>query len=99
MNGLCNVVVMREDVSRGERVDAWKILSRGDTLAVGKSIGIKRIRVLPRMAAAETLRLDVKSDTKIAPTVLPMRFYRVDETLLSLIEKAEVDSGETDTAK
>ncbi len=98
-NGLCNVVVMREDVSRGERVDAWKMLSHGDTLAAGKSIGIKRIRVLPRMVAAETLRLEVKSDTKIAPKVLPMRFYRVDESLLSLIEKAEVDSGETDTAK
>jgi hypothetical protein len=90
---------MREDVARGERVDSWKLLSRGEEVASGKSIGIKRIRVLPRAVAAETLRLEVKSDTEIAPKVLPMRFYRADETLLSLIEKAEADSGETDTAK
>ena len=97
--GLCNVVVMREDVARGERVDSWKLLSRGEEVDSGKSIGIKRIRVLPRAVAAETLRLEVKSDTEIAPKVLSMRFYRADETLLSLIEKAEADSGETDTAK
>jgi alpha-L-fucosidase len=97
--GLCNVVVLKEDVSRGERVDEWRLDSCGETLLAGKSIGIKRIRILPRRTAAETLRLNVKGKSKVQPRLLPISAYLVDDELLELIRSVKVDSGETDTAK
>ena len=97
--GPCNVVVMREDVANGERVDNWSIYADGERLLCGKSIGIKRIRILPRTVCAENIQLEVKSDTKLAPKMKKSRFYLVDEKLLKSIMAAIEKSGETDTAE
>ena len=97
--GPCNVVVMREDVANGERVDNWSLYADGERLLCGKSIGIKRIRILPRTVCAENIRLEVKSDTQRAPKMKKSRFYLVDEKLLKSIMAATEKSGETDTAE
>ena len=95
--GPCNVVVMREDVSEGEKVDAWT-LSRGDEkLASGKSIGIKRIRILDKPVPAGEIRLAADGEHK--PALLPMEFYSVDPDFVKAIRESTTSSGETGTAR
>jgi len=54
-----NVVVMTEDVTGGERVDAWRLLLDGRELASGGKIGSKRIRVLENPVSGRELKLAV----------------------------------------
>ena len=49
-----NVVVMREDISKGEQVDEWEFVADGKAILRGKSIGVKRIRVLEAPCAAKS---------------------------------------------
>lgn len=108
-NGLCNVVVMSEDVvNRGEACDEWLLyendkeepwswqLEDGRKLAYGKNIGIKRIRTLDTPRPAERLHLNVYGDDAEA---LPMKFYYVEPDFLKAVLSATTESGETDTAK
>ena len=109
-NGLCNVVVMSEDVVKnGEMGDEWRLyegdrgglldweIGDGNKLAYGKNIGIKRIRTLERPRRAERLWLNVygNGDTNS----LPMKFYYVESDFLKAVLSATTESGETDTAK
>ena len=60
-----NVVVMTEDIERGERVDEWRIVLDGRELAKGGKIGTKRIRVLDALVSGKELKLEVvKGDAK-----------------------------------
>jgi len=108
-NGICNVVVMREDVvARGETCDEWLLyeggeeflhsneLGDGNKLAEGRNIGIERIRTLDAPRPAEKLRLKVYGDNAEA---LPMKFYFVEPDFLKAVLSATTESGETDTAK
>jgi alpha-L-fucosidase len=97
-DGLCNVVVMREDVGRfGEACDFWRLLDGDTELLSGKTIGIKRIRALDTPRPVAGLRLEcVGGDGK---SVLPMRFYYVDPEFLRSAMSDISDSEETDTAK
>ena len=96
-NGLCNVVVMSEDVvNRGETCDEWQLFDGREKLVYGRTIGIKRIRTLDRPRRAENIRLEVYGDNAEA---LPMKFYYVEPEFLKAVLSATTDSGETDTAK
>ena len=108
-NGLCNVVVMSEDVvNHGETCVEWLLyendkkepwdwqLDDGRKLAYGKNIGIKRIRTLDTPRPAERLHLNVYGDGAEA---LPMKFYYVEPDFLKAVLSATTESGETDTAK
>ena len=108
-NGLCNVVVMSEDVvNHGETCVEWLLyendkkepwdwqLDDGRKLAYGKNIGIKRIRTLDTPRPAERLHLNVYGDGAEA---LPMKFYYVEPEFLKAVLSATTESGETDTAK
>ena len=107
--GLCNVVVMSEDVAKhGETCDEWLLYESDKKMvygwkadadkkvAYGKNIGIKRIRTLDRPRLAEKLWLDVYGDSAEA---LPMKFYYVEPDFLKAVLSATTESGETDTAK
>ena len=107
--GLCNVVVMSEDVvKRGETCNEWLLYESDKKMvygwkadadkkvAYGKNIGIKRIRTLDRPRYAEKLWLDVYGDSAEA---LPMKFYYVEPDFLKAVLSATTESGETDTAK
>ncbi|MBQ3806804.1 MAG: alpha-L-fucosidase [Kiritimatiellae bacterium] len=102
-NGLCNVVVMSEDVvTRGETCDKWRLFDGEKLLASGKTIGIKRIRTLDRPCRLENLRLEVGGDAKVngdGAKALPMKFYSVEPEFLKAVLSATTESGETDTAK
>ena len=108
-NGLCNVVVMSEDVVNcGETCDEWLLyendkeepwswrLDADRKIARGKNIGIKRIRTLDAPRPAERLRLHVDGDGAEA---LPMKFYYVEPEFLKAVLASSTESGETDTAK
>ena len=96
-NGLCNVVVMSEDVvNRGETCDEWQLFDGKEKLIYGRTIGIKRIRTLDRPRRAENIRLEVYGDNAEA---LPMKFYYVEPEFLKAVLSATTESGETDTAK
>ena len=95
--GLCNVVVMSEDVvNRGETCDEWRLFDGREKLVYGRTIGIKRIRTLDRPRRAENIRLEVYGDNAEA---LPMKFYYVEPEFLKAVLSATTESGETDTAK
>ena len=96
--GLCNVVVMREDVSNGEQIDGWSLEADGETLVSGESIGIKRIRILPRKTEVGKLRLRTAGCAGGAGRMSSVRHYLVDERLLAVVAEASCDSVETDTA-
>ena len=92
-----NVVVMSEDVAKGERVDEWTFEADGQTLFAGKSIGAKRIRVLEQPVRARKCAVKVLKGEK--GVKVPFKLYRADPELIRLVLDASTDSGETDTAK
>ena len=92
-----NVVVMREDVSNGELVDEWEFVADGNTILHGKSIGIKRIRLLREPVVAKDCAVRVlrgAGEPKVSYTL-----YRADQAVIDAILDAKGDDGETDTAK
>jgi len=109
-NGLCNVVVMSEDVVKnGETCDEWLLYESdneidggpepddGRTLAYGNNIGIKRIRTLEKPRRAEKLWFNVYGDG--GAEALPMKLYYVEPDFLKAVLSSTTESGETDTAK
>jgi len=107
--GRANVIVMTENVSHGERVDGWSLLQENskllggvetNLLAQGRTMGIKRIRVLKEPVKTSEIRLDTKQLRETFPLYgYRCRYYYVDKDLLNLIESATTESGETDTAR
>lgn len=93
-----NVVVLKEDVTNGERVDGWKLVNGGETIARGSAIGIKRIRVFnsPRVARRCHVRITAGD---ASPDSIEVRLYSVDADLLGLVLAAKTGNGETDTAR
>lgn len=87
-----------EDISKGEQVDAWELVADGKTLCSGKSIGIKRIRVLESPVSAENYEVRVLKDGGKVQGV-KLRRYLADPELVKTVLAATTESGETDTAK
>ena len=92
-----NVVVMREDVTNGELVDEWAFVADGNTILHGKSIGIKRIRLLKEPVVAKDCAVRVLRGVG-APKV-SYTLYRADQAVIDVILNAKGDEDETDTAK
>ena len=93
-----NVVVMREDISRGEQVDEWEFVADGKAILRGKSIGVKRIRVLETPCTAKSCEVKVLKDGGALQGV-SFKLYRADHELVRLVLSPTTESGETDTAK
>ncbi len=99
-SGLCNVVVLREDVARGERVVGWSLTGpKGDEIVSGGPLGIKRIRVLKTPVAAESLRLSCTFRPGEGGKVFAPKFYFVEPKTLNRVMNATTQNGETDTAQ
>ena len=96
--GKFNVVVMREDISKGEQVDEWEFVADGKVLFSGKSIGVKRIRVLETPVAAAECEVRVLKDGG-SPGEVSFKRYFADPELVKIVLSATTESGETDTAK
>ena len=92
-----NVVVMREKLSKGEQIDGWEFLADGKPILSGKSIGIKRIRVLGEPIVAKTCEIRVTADGGDLRGA-DFRCYYVDPKLLNRVMNATTTNGETDTA-
>ena len=95
---LFNVVVMREDISKGEQVDDWKFAVDGEAVLSGKSIGSKRIRVLETPCTAKDCGLMVLDHGGELQKV-SIQLYYADTELVRLVLSSTTESGETDTAK
>ena len=93
--GPFNVVVMKEDVSNGEHVDGWRVLADGREILRGRSIGMKRIRLLAEPVAAGKCEVEVTA----GGGKVELRRYIADAELVKTILEAAADGGETDTAK
>ena len=93
-----NVVVMREEISKGEQVDEWEFGADGKVILRGKSIGVKRIRVLETPCAAKSCEVKVLKNGGAFQGV-SFKLYRADPELVRLVLSAPTESGETDTAK
>ncbi len=93
-----NVVVMSEDISKGERVDEWEFVADGTAILRGKSIGAKRIRLLETPCAAKTRAVKVLKGAD-GDVAVSFRLYFADPELVRAILDATAESGETDTAK
>ena len=93
-----NVVVMREDISKGEQVDEWEFIADGKAILRGKAIGVKRIRVLEAPCAAKSCEVRVLKNGGAFQGV-SFKLCRADPELVRLVLSATTESGETDTAK
>ena len=93
-----NVIVMQEDVAQGELVDDWKLLIDGMESLAGRSIGVKRIRILNEPLSASSVEIKVSSLTGMVPSVRSRRYY-AEPGLVKAILSATTDSGETDPAQ
>ena len=92
-----NVVALREDVSRGERVDGWEFLADGKPILRGASIGVRRLRVLPQPCQARACELRITKSAGGADVSFSL--FRADAQLVRRILTAAADHDETDTAK
>lgn len=93
-----NVVVMSEDISCGEQVDAWEVVADGTVILSGKSIGRRRIRVLEKPVKAAECSLRITKDAgKLRKT--EMRRYFADPELLRVVMASTTSTGETETAR
>ena len=93
-----NVVVMCEDISKGEQVDEWEFVADGKAILRGKSIGLKRIRVLETPCVAKSCKVNILKDGGALQGV-SFKLYRADPELVRLVLSATTESGETDTAR
>ena len=93
-----NVVVMSEDISKGEQVDEWEFVADGKAILRGKSIGVKRIRVLETPCGAKNCQIRVLKDGGELQGV-SFKLYKANLELIRLVNAATTESGETDTAK
>ncbi len=87
-----NVVVLREDVSTGERVDGWELVVDGRTVATGASIGVKRIRVLDRVEKGARAEVRVTKDCG-PPGRITCEFFAVDPKLVAEVQAAEAPAS------
>ena len=93
-SGLANVVVLREDIAKGERITGWTVTADGRPLASGKVVGNKRIRILPETVDVSRIRVAAEGGE-----LKSVEYYRADPELVKLVRDATTESGETDTAK
>jgi len=102
-NGHCNIVVLSEDVSKGELASRWTLTAKGKTLASGTALGIKRIRVLPQTVAKADINFNVTLGTNLEARTTKHEprttFYYVDPKTLNRVMNATTTNGETDTAQ
>ena len=83
-----NVVVLSEDVSKGERVDEWRLFLDGKELVGGGKIGYRRIRVFDKPVSGKDLRLEiVKGD--VCESEILMELYAAPEDLVDIVAKSE----------
>jgi len=90
-----NVVVMREDLLHGERVDEWEFVADSKAILRGKSIGNKRIRLLPQPCVAKNC--EVKILKSAGTSKVSFTLYRADQSVIDAILNATGDDRETDT--
>ena len=88
-----NVIVLRENLSKGEQIDGWELwLDRKDgtseRLVNGISVGVKRIRTLPRKVAGEKLRFIVTASAG-QPQDVTFRLYDADPSLVEQVWAAK----------
>ena len=83
-----NVIVMTEDIERGERVDEWRVVLDGRELARGGKIGTKRIRVLDAPVSGRELKLEVlKGDA--AADEIKVELFAAEENLVRSVMASE----------
>ena len=93
-----NLVVLREDLADGEQVDGWEFVADGKAVLAGKSIGHKRIRLLPEPIAPKAWELRITASGGKARPV-SVRRYLVDSRVVKRVVESSTESGETDTVK
>lgn len=93
-----NLVVLREDLADGEQVDGWEFVADGKAVLAGKSIGHKRMRLLPEPIAPKAWELRITASGGKARPV-SVRRYLVDSRVVKRVVESSTESGETDTVK
>ena len=101
---LCNVVVMTEDVSKGEYVTGWKLTDGQTVLASGTALGIKRIRVFGKPVVAKDVGRNLKLEIGFGGDrehghAVGVKLYYVEPKTLNCVMNATTTNGETDTAQ
>ena len=93
-----NLIVLREDLSKGEQVDGWELWADGRRILAGKSIGNKRMRLLSAPVAPQKLELRITADGGERQSVT-VRRYLVDANLAKVVLDSSTKSGETETVR
>ena len=85
-DGPFNLIVMEEDVRKGERVDTWRLTLDGQELAKGGRIGFRRIRTFDKPCSGKNLKLEVVG--KAMENEVKVRRYHIDPDLLEKVLSA-----------
>ena len=87
-SGTFNLVVLSEDVSKGERVVRWRVTTGGREILSGASIGTKRIRALEWPDTIDNLAVEAfdADDRRVDVT---LKAYSVDRADLMRVLRAE----------
>lgn len=96
-----NVIVLAEDVSKGELVGEWKLMMADKRiLAQGTALGIKRIRVLPNpVSVTDAVFVATPLAGLKMEHFVRQSFYYVEPKTLNRVMNATTTNGETDTAQ
>ena len=94
--GPFNVVVMRENLEKGEQIDEWEFVADGRAILSGKSIGVKRIRLLEKPCSAKEWKLEVRKDGGELRGVEVWLYFAEPEVVRAVLD-ATGDDRETET--
>jgi alpha-L-fucosidase len=84
-----NMVVIREDVARGEHIDAWRLVLDGKEIDKGISIGAKRIRVFPELLSGKELKFEITAGSAKESDV-EIELYSVEPSLMKSVMTAKI---------
>lgn len=85
--GVCNLIVMSENIRKGERVVRWELKVKDEMHINGKAIGRRRIRLLDELIRAEDCSV-VALDANGRNVPVSVAYYRVDAELAKSVRKA-----------
>ena len=85
--GLFNMIVMSEDIRKGERIVHWDLFAGKDALLSGKSIGRRRIRLLDKPLLAKDCMVKA-FDADGGVISVRTEFFRVDPKLAQSVSDA-----------
>jgi alpha-L-fucosidase len=84
-----NMIVIRENVAKGEHIDGWKLVLDGNEIDKGVSIGAKRIRVFKEQLSGKELKFEITAGSA-KPCDVKIELFNVEPSLMKSVMDAKI---------